>query len=108
MPQDARNVPVTVADSKLLDEPQTVADRAKNGNGHSYTNGNGHAAMEVEVVPPASIVKRDGRVVPFDVGRIEDALTRCFAAFERTPATPVAELAERVVNIVAAKAERDS
>src|SRR5215211_3962157 len=108
MPQDARNVPVTVADSKLLNEPQTVADRARNGNGHSYANGNGHAVMEVEVVPPASIVKRDGRVVPFDVGRIEDALTRCFAAFDREPATSVQELAQRVVNIVAAKASGET
>src|SRR5262245_12431537 len=108
MPQDASNVPVTVANSKLLNEPQTLAERATNGNGHGYTNGNGHAAMDVEVVPPASIVKRDGRVVPFDVGRIEDALTRCFAAFSREPATSVQELAQRVVNIVAAKANGET
>src|SRR4051794_31996089 len=108
MPRDARNVPVTVADSKLLNGPQTLAERGTNGNGHGHTNGNGHAAMEVEIVPPASIVKRDGRVVPFDVGRIEDALTRCFAAFEREPATSVQELAHRVINIVAAKANGDT
>jgi ribonucleotide reductase class II len=104
MPRDARNVPVTVANSRLLKSPPEPADHATNGNGASHGNGNGHAAMEVEVVTPTSIVKRDGRVVPFDVGRIEDALSRCFAAFDRTPATPVSELAHRVVNIVAAKA----
>ncbi|MFO7166947.1 MAG: ATP cone domain-containing protein [Chloroflexota bacterium] len=52
---------------------------------------------------PSSIVKRDGRVVPFDVERIERAMERCFASFERTPHTPIPELAQRVVNIVAAK-----
>lgn len=104
MPRDANNVPVTVADSQQLKAPRTLAEQAHNGHGHGYTNGNGHAAMEVEIVPPASIVKRDGRVVPFDVGRIEDALARCFAAFNREPATSVQELAQRVVNIVAAKA----
>ena len=45
--------------------------------------------MEVEIVPPTSIVKRDGRIVPFDVERIENALTRCFAGFDATPATSV-------------------
>lgn len=57
------------------------------------------------MVIPSTIIKRDGRVVPFDVERIEGALTKCFAAFDREPATPVSELARRVVNIVAAKSE---
>src|SRR6476469_7963500 len=52
---------------------------------------------------PTSIVKRDGRIVPFDIGRIENALVRCFASFDRTPGTPVPELARHVVNIIAAK-----
>lgn len=53
---------------------------------------------------PATIVKRDGRVVAFDIGRIENALRRCFASFGRTPSTPIPELSRRVVNIVAARA----
>lgn len=52
---------------------------------------------------PDIIVKRDGRIVAFDVGRIERALSRCFASFERVPQTPIPELAQRVVNIIAAK-----
>lgn len=94
MPRDARQVPVTVADDRRLKSPP---NHGKNG------NGNGHSAVEVEVVPPTSIVKRDGRLVPFEVGRIESALSRCFASFDREPGTPVAELARRVVNIIAAK-----
>jgi ribonucleoside-triphosphate reductase len=101
MPRNGRDVSVTVANDKLLKTPPEPAEPAATGNG----NGNGHHAMEVEVVPPVTIQKRDGRVVPFDVERIADALTKCFAAFDRTPATPVAELARRVVNIVAAKSE---
>lgn len=60
---------------------------------------------ETILLAPATIQKRDGRVVSFDVERIEGALTKCFAAFDREPATPVSELARRVVNIVAAKSE---
>jgi ribonucleoside-diphosphate reductase alpha chain len=52
---------------------------------------------------PASIVKRDRRVVPFDTGRIEHAMERCFASLETEPRTPISELAQRVVNIMAAK-----
>lgn len=54
---------------------------------------------------PDTIIKRDGRVVPFDITRIERALTKCFAAVERTPRRPVQELARQVVNVVAAKYE---
>ncbi len=52
---------------------------------------------------PNSILKRDGRLVPFDVERIENAIERCFASFNREPATPAKELARRAVNIVVAK-----
>lgn len=56
-----------------------------------------------QVAPPTTIIKRDGREVTFDVARIERALTRCFAGLGRQPQTTVAELAQRVVNILAAK-----
>src|SRR3954452_23914342 len=100
MPGDARDVSFAVVDPKALNSPT--------GDVTPGTNGNGHAAIEVEIVTPTSIVKRDGRVVPFEVGRIEEALSRCFAAFERTPVTPVSELAHRVINIVAAKANGET
>ncbi len=56
-----------------------------------------------QVTPPATIIKRDGREVAFDVARIERALTRCFAGLGRQPHITVGELAQRVVNILAAK-----
>jgi len=52
---------------------------------------------------PTTITKRDGRQVPFEVERIENALKRCFASFGRRPHTHVAELGQRVMNIIAAK-----
>lgn len=60
------------------------------------------------LVLPSTIVKRDGRVVAFDIERIENALTRCFASINRKPHTPAPELARRVVNIIAAKSNGDS
>jgi intein/homing endonuclease len=71
-------------------------------------NGTSHAlspqARQAGLTIPTRIVKRDGRVVDFDIERIERAIARCFASFGRTPDTPVPELAHRVVNIIAAKA----
>ncbi|NWJ94878.1 MAG: hypothetical protein HXX20_03765 [Chloroflexi bacterium] len=55
------------------------------------------------IVFPGTIVKRDGKVVSFEIERIEKALHRCFASFNRTPGTSVHELARRVANIVVAK-----
>jgi ribonucleoside-triphosphate reductase len=60
------------------------------------------------LILPTTIVKRDGRVVAFDIERIENALTRCFASTNRKPHTPTPELARRVVNIIAAKSKGDS
>ncbi len=54
---------------------------------------------------PETIVKRDGRVVAFDIGLIENAISRCFASFNRVPETPVKELARRAVNIMVAKGQ---
>jgi ribonucleoside-triphosphate reductase (thioredoxin) len=53
---------------------------------------------------PTSIVKRDGRIVSFDIARIENAMARCFAGFNRTPQARIPDIARHVVNILAAKA----
>ena len=104
MPRDARNVPVTVANSKLLKRPPEPDDRAQNGNGNGHTNGNGHAAMEVAVVPP--VEHRQARWARRAVRRradrgCPDPLLRGVRA---RPGHVGQELAHRVVNIVAAKA----
>src|SRR6267378_6464142 len=56
-----------------------------------------------EIALPATIIKRDGRLVAFDPMRIERAISRCFAALGRQPYTAVPELALRVVNIMSAR-----
>ena len=52
---------------------------------------------------PETIIKRDGRIVAFDAGRIETALKRCFNSLSRRPTISTAELTRQAVNIVAAK-----
>ena len=79
----------------------TQSNTALNG---THSNGSTDT-LHPDVIVPTTIIKRDGRVVPFDVSRIENAMARCFASFGRTPDTPIPELAQRVVNIVAAKSQ---
>jgi len=75
-------------------------------------NGRAHSAyLDVTrdgLLPPSMILKRDGRIVAFDIERIENALTRCFASLNRKPQTSVSELARRVVNIIAAKSRSNT
>jgi len=59
--------------------------------------------LKLSVKIPEKVVKRDGRVVPFEAERIESAITRCFASFNRESAVPISDLVGQVVNIVAAK-----
>lgn len=81
-----------------------------NGNGNSHSNGSSLKTNALDlgapVVMPTTIVKRDGRVMPFEIERIEKALARCFASFGRTPTIPISDLAKQVGNIVAAKYEQ--
>ena len=58
---------------------------------------------KIKIELPKTIVKRDGRVVPFEVQKIEKAITLCFDDLGSDPSTPVGELAQRVVNIIGAK-----
>ncbi len=73
-----------------------------NGSYAPYANGNS-VDGKVEVSVPKQIVKRDGRQMEFEPQRIETALLRCFNSLNLEPDTPLAELTQRAVNIVAAK-----
>lgn len=59
------------------------------------------SAMKVEI--PKTILKRDGRVVPFEINKIEKAMMACFEDLGKEPMAPVGELAKRVVNIIGVK-----
>ena len=55
------------------------------------------------IVVPSTVVKRDGRVVPFNIERIENALRKCFETIGKTPVLPIEVIAKRAVNVVASK-----
>lgn len=59
-----------------------------------------------KIAMPKSIIKRDGRIVPFDIIRIEKAMAKCFISLGKEPETPVTVLAQRIVNVVSAKNEQ--
>jgi ribonucleoside-diphosphate reductase alpha chain len=61
------------------------------------------SSIYFKVAVPKTVVKRDGRIVSFDITRIENALQRCFAGLDIEPKEPVEHLAQQVVNVVAAK-----
>ena len=87
-----------------------ATQKATNGsNGHNGNgNSNGHDKLEsssiyFKVEMPKQIVKRDGRIVPFEIERIENALQRCYNSLEVEPQTSLHDIAQRVGNVVAAK-----
>lgn len=96
-------------------QANTVVEQTKSngdGNGRNPNGRNGFSAngkvsdansIYFKVKMPEQIVKRDGRIVPFDATRIENALRRCYASLENQPETPVEEITHHVVNVVAAK-----
>ena len=64
--------------------------------------------QEVKVNTPQNIVKRDGRVVPFEFNRIEEAIEKCFKGLNTKPVISANELTTQVVNIVSAKYQQPS
>jgi ribonucleoside-diphosphate reductase alpha chain len=76
---------------------------AKKRNNLHSKNGFSADSIYFRVKIPEQIVKRDGRIVPFDVDRIAKALRRCYNSLENEPKTPVTEITKQVVNVVAAK-----
>jgi len=58
---------------------------------------------EIRIEVPKTVVKRDGRVVPFEINKIERAIKACFDDLGKEPSTSIRELARRTVNIIGAK-----
>lgn len=91
-------------------EQAALTDKQVPKNGNSLKskllnnkNGFNEDSIYFKVKIPEQIVKRDGRIVPFEVDRIEKALQRCFRSLEEKPQTSVHEITQQVVNVVAAK-----
>lgn len=103
----AQAQPTTVINEPI---PQIV----KRGRPPKIINGNGKhvESLELQVqefvtqaglVMPKTIVKRDGRLMNFDISKIENAISKCFDGLGTQPVLPISELARQVVNIVSAK-----
>lgn len=82
---------------------QALAKPEKHKNGKNGAKHLGESSVYFKVAMPKQIVKRDGRITPFEIERIENALRRCYVSLGIEPETPVEELAHRVGNVVAAK-----
>ncbi len=80
-----------------------MTDTLASPNGTLAKNSMSTFPSGAKLPPPPTIIKRDGREVPFDIERIENALQRCFDSFGRNPETSAEDLAQRVVNIMVAK-----
>lgn len=84
---------------------QSSADVSEktNGSGGQDTKAHNADSIYFKVSVPKSIVKRDGRIVPFDADLIANAMKKCFASLGQAPQTPIEELTHQAVNVVAAK-----
>jgi ribonucleoside-triphosphate reductase (thioredoxin) len=86
------------AQTHVLEKPEQNGKRSGNG-----TKPLSADSIYFKVSVPKSIVKRDGRLVPFDADLIQNALKRCFASNNLETHTPLEEITRRVVNVVSAK-----
>lgn len=84
-------------------QAQVVTKPIGNGTNGKKREAATPSSIYFKVAVPLSIVKRDGRLVPFEIERIENALKKCFASLNIEPQTSAGELAQKVVNVVAAK-----
>ncbi|MEM7333379.1 MAG: ATP cone domain-containing protein [Chloroflexota bacterium] len=84
---------------------QSAADVTEKANGASTKSELISDANSIyfKVSVPKSIVKRDGRIVPFDASLIENAIKKCFAGIGQEPKTPIEELTSQAINVVSAK-----
>src|SRR3989304_7109948 len=64
------------------------------------------ADREEKIELPKTIVKRDGRVVSFEIKKIELAIKLCFEDLGRESATGISELARSEVNIISVKYDK--
>ncbi len=93
-----------MSDTQHAQVQAVKAAAPKNGNnGKNGKHELGANSIYFKVAVPASIVKRDGRIVPFDDQLIHNALERCFASLGREPKTSIDDITHQVVNVVAAK-----
>lgn len=94
-----------MSEKLTIEQPVSVLAKPTNGKNGNGKNGTAHASdsIQFKVAIPTQIIKRDGRITPFDATRIENALQKCFNSLGQEPHTSVEEITHRVVNVVAAR-----
>lgn len=94
-----------MSEKLTIEQPVSVLAKPTNGKNGNGKNGTTHASdsIQFKVAIPTQIIKRDGRITPFDASRIENALQKCFNSLGQEPRTSVEEITHRVVNVVAAR-----
>ena len=75
-----------MSDDRAIKEATQVMEKPEKR--HSKNGQNGAKSFEADsiyfkVALPQQIVKRDGRIVPFEIDLIEDALRRCFVSLDK-------------------------
>ena len=86
----------------MLETSKRTADGHSNGN-HGESSPQMMSLLPDVVMLPGAILKRDGRLVPFEAERIENAIAKCFASLGYKPGVSAFDLTQQVVNIVSAK-----
>ncbi len=59
--------------------------------------------MVTKIKQPENIIKRDGRTVPFDKQKIENAMIKCFERVGVQPQKSFKDMTKEVINIISAK-----
>ena len=59
--------------------------------------------LDTPILIPSTIIKRDGKTVPFDSDKIEQALGKCFRGLGITPRVSISEITHSVINIISVK-----
>src|SRR3990167_5429777 len=59
--------------------------------------------LDTPILIPTTIIKRDGKIVPFDSDKIEQALGKCFRGLGITPRVSISDITHSVINIISVK-----
>lgn len=52
---------------------------------------------------PDHVIKRNGSYAPFDLGRIEKAISRCYESLDQRPLTPLDTIVQAVANMISVR-----
>ena len=93
----------------MTNKSGTIENPRVLNNGYIASGGRSNGRiLKLDVTLPTTIVKRDGRIVPFDAKRIETAIIKCFNDLVLGPNVSPTSITAQVVNVVAARYDQPS